>query len=563
MSDQAGQSSRRAVPASEQAAHAAGKGPAGPSGYKWQVLVTVIFGFFMMLLDMTVINVAFPTLQAEFGGSLGEAQWIISVYVLAIGITTPLSGFLANRFTSKAVYVAGLAVFAVGSLLCGLSTSLFQMVAFRALQGIGAGLTMPLGVSLLLQAFPVEEHGMALGLHGIAAVVAPALGPILGGWLVSLNLWRVIFFINPPIGLLGVLMGLRYLRSHGTRQRPPLDVWGILTEIAGFGAILYAASIAADQGWTAPDTLLWFGIGAAGLIAFVVIELFVAQVPLLDLRLFRNRIFLNANLLGYVAVMALFGAEFLLPIYLQSLRGQTALQTGIILLPMAISGGILGMLSGRIYDRIGPRPLMVTGFAVLSVNTWQLAQVRADTTISWIMFLLLLRGIALGLTAQTTMVASLSQVPMHDLPRGSSLNNATRNVVQSIGVAVLATVLASTLSPEVKDLQTQFGNRRIGGGHDTNGWNLRRGGSGVGRLFHLSAGIPGTGGDLVTRQAALLQQACQENVQRRRTPLPPWRWHPRHRGRPGHANRLRCCNKPARRTWPVSSALTGSPSTRR
>ena len=512
MSDQAEQSPWQAAPANEQAAHAVYAGPAGPSGYKWKVLVTVIFGFFMMLLDTTVINVAFPTLQTEFGGSLGEAQWIISVYVLVIGITTPLSGFLANRFTSKAVYVAGLAVFSVGSLLCGLSTSLYQMIAFRALQGFGAGLTMPLGVSLLLQAFPVEEHGMALGLHGIAAVVAPALGPILGGWLVSLNLWRVIFFINPPIGLLGVLMGLRYLRRHGTRRRHLLDVWGILTEIVGFGAILYAASIAADQGWTAPDTLLWFGIGVVGLIAFAVIELFVAQVPLLDLRLFRNRVFLNANLLGYVAVMALFGAEFLLPIYLQSLRGQTALQTGIILLPMAISGGILGMLSGHIYDRVGPRPLMVTGFSVLAVNTWQLAQVRADTPISWIMFLLLLRGIALGLTAQTTMVASLSQVPMHDLPRGSSLNNATRNVVQSIGVAVLATVLASTLSPEVKDLQAQFADPGSAVGTTQMGGICGAATAASDASSTLALASPAQGAPRSRGQAALLQQACQENV---------------------------------------------------
>lgn len=505
MSDQA-PSSRRAASAGNQAARTVG------AGYKWQVLITVIFGFFMMLLDTTVINVAFPTLQTELGGSLGEAQWIISVYVLAIGITTPLSGFLANRFTAKAIYVAGLAVFAVGSLLCGLSTSLYQMVAFRALQGFGAGLTMPLGVSLLLQAFPVEEHGMALGLHGIAAVVAPALGPILGGWLVSLNLWRVIFFINPPIGLLGVLMGLRYLRSHGARQRTRLDIWGILTEIVGFGAILYAASIAADQGWTAPDTLLWFGIGAAGLIAFAVVELFVTRAPLLDLRLFRNRIFLNANLLGYVAVMALFGAEFLLPLYLQSLRGQTALQTGIILLPMAISGGILGMLSGRIYDRVGPRPLVVAGFAILSVNTWQLAQVQADTSINWIMFLLLLRGVALGLTAQTTMVASLSQVPMHDLPRGSSLNNAARNTVQSIGVAILATVLASTLSPQVKDLQAQWGN--IGSGPDMTRTGGICGAAAAGSDTSSTLGLASLAQEAAMEpgQAALLQQACRENV---------------------------------------------------
>jgi EmrB/QacA subfamily drug resistance transporter len=488
--------------AARQTARTTSTPPAASSNYKWQVLFTVIFGFFMMLLDTTVINVAFTTLQAEFGGSLGQAQWIISVYVLAIGITTPLSGFLANRFTSKSVYIAGLGLFAFGSLLCGLSTSLYMLVAFRALQGVGAGLTMPLGVSLLLQAFPVKEHGMALGYHGLAAVVAPALGPILGGWLVSLNLWRVIFFINPPIGLAGVIMGWYFLRSHKGGQRPPFDWGGIITEIIAFGAILYAASMAADEGWTAPSTLLWFGIGAAGLAAFVIVELWVAKVPLLDLRLYRNRIFLNASLLSYVAILALFGAEFLLPIYLQALRGRSALETGLILLPMALSSGILLMLSGRIYDRIGPRPLVVLGFAILSVNTWQLSQVQAGTSMQWIMFLLFLRGLALGLTAQTTMVAALSQVPMHDLPRGSSLNNAARNVVQALGVALLATVLASTLSPAVKALQNQIATPATSAVQN----------AGLCPAPGTSSGQNSTSVTQPDAEAGLVQRACDENI---------------------------------------------------
>ena len=181
-------------------------------------------------------------------------------------------------------------------------------------------------------------------------------------------------------------------KQHESADKPPFDLAGVITEIIGFATILYAASIAADQGWTSPTTLTWFAVSAVGLIVFGVVELFVAKAPLLDLRLFGNRVFLNASLLGYVSTIALFGAEFLMPVYLQALRGRTALETGFILLPMALTGGICVTLSGRIYDKAGPRPLMVSGFAILMVNTWQLSQIQANTSIEWIIFLLALRG---------------------------------------------------------------------------------------------------------------------------------------------------------------------------
>ncbi len=488
-----------------------------PSGNKWLVLITVVFGFFMVLLDTTVINVAFQALRQEFGGSINESQWIISVYVMAMGIVMPLAGFLADRFGSKKVYLAGLGLFAFGSLLCGLSTSLYMLVVFRVIQGIGGGIAMPLGVSLLLQAFPVEEQGTALGYYGIAALVAPALGPILGGWLVNMNLWRVIFFINPPIGLIGVVLGMRFLREHKGERHYPLDVPGIITEIIGFGAILYAASIAAESGWTSATTLIWFGTGVVGLIAFALVELFVAKEPLLDLRLFSNRIFLNASLLSYVSVVALFGAEFLLPIYLQELRGRSPLETGFILLPMAVTSGILVILSGRIYDKIGPRPLMVSGFAILVINTWQLSQLRADTSIGWIIFLLSIRGIALGLTAQTTMVTALSVVPPRYLHRGSSLSSATRQVVQSIGVALLATVLASALSSQVQNLQNQMENsgpssaalvQSVGFCETAPSTAASTNTAGADPV--ASPVLPGSG--QTPPSLALLRQACAENV---------------------------------------------------
>ena len=428
----------------------------GPSNYKWKVLGTVIFGVFMVILDSTVINVAFQTLRQEFGSNISEAQWIISVYVLALGISMPLAGFLADRFGTKRIYLAGLSIFVLGSLACGLSPTLGSLVAARALQGIGGGIALPLSVALLFGAFPVAEQGMALGIFGIAAIVAPAAGPILGGWMIDNNLWRMIFFINPPIGLAGVVLGTIFLREVRTDRRPRLDGLGLITEVIGFGAILYGASTAAISGWKSPTVVAAFVVGAIGLLLFGLVELFIAKAPLLDLRLFRKRTFLNPSLLGYVSVIALFGAEFLMPLYLQALRGLSALQTGLVLLPLAITGGIFVTVAGRLYDRIGPRPLLTVGFAILMVNTWQLSQIRADTPLTWILVLLALRGVALGLTVQTTLVTALSVVPMRELARGSSLSNSTRNLVQAVGVAVLATILASTISPEIQKLQETF-----------------------------------------------------------------------------------------------------------
>ena len=479
-----------------------------PLPQKYKILISVIFGIFMVILDTTAVNVAFQTLRDEFGASLNDSQWIISIYVLALGISTPLSAFLANRYGMKRIYLAGLSIFIVGSFLSGISPTLGFMIAARALQGFGGGIALPLGSAILLRSFPAKEQGAALGIFGIASLVAPALGPILGGYLVDQNLWRFIFFINPPIGIIGIILGSFFLPDFLGDHWPALDWMGLITEIIGFGSVLYAASVAANFGWSAPGVLTWFIIGAAGLTAFTFIELFVAKEPLLDLRLFRKPTFLSASLLGYVSVIALFGAEFLMPIYLQFLRGRTAFETGLILLPMAVSGGIATILAGRLYDRLGPRPLIAFGFGILILNTWQLSQIQADTPISWIMFLLALRGLAFGATIQTTFVTALSAVPLPAIAQGSSLTNATRQVIQAIGVAILATVLASTLSPQISALQQQFLNAPPQ--------------KGVAPLAicQPAAGISATAGTtsgdpppLIPPQvASLLGEACRENI---------------------------------------------------
>lgn len=423
---------------------------------KWKVLISVMFGIFMVILDSTIVNIAFPTLRREFGATLSDAQWVLSVYVLALGVTTPVSGFLADRFGIKRMYLLGIGIFALGSLLCGLAPTLGMLILARALQGFGGGIAMPLGPAQLYRAFPPKEQGTALGIFGIALVAAPALGPILGGWLVDLNIWRAIFFINVPIGILGVILGSQFLLDYRLDRRPRFDPLGLITAVVGFGSVLYAATIAETNGWTGSATLFWFGLGLVSLVLHVFVELKVAKEPMMNLNLFTNPTFLNASLVGYVATVALFGAEFLMPIYLQAFRGRSALDAGLILLAVAATSAVATPLAGRLFDKIGPRAIMVTGFVILCINTWQLSKIEGTTSINYIVFLLALRGLAVGLTMQTSYVTALSSIPLNLLPRGSSLLNSTRSVVQAVSVAALATLLVSSLSPAVKAQQDQM-----------------------------------------------------------------------------------------------------------
>ena len=334
--------------------------------------------------------------------------------------------------------------------------TLWTLIAARTLQGFGGGIALPLGTAMLYAAFPPEERGNALGTFGIALVVALALGPILGGWLVDLGHWRWIFFINIPIGIVGVTLGSLWLREQRRGNETRFDPLGLLFSTVGFGAVLYAASIAADKGWSSPNVVVGFIVGVVALIIFALVELFVAAEPLLDLRLFAKPIFTLAAITGYVSTVALFGAEFLMPLYLQVLRGRTALQAGLLLLPLAIASAFVSPFAGRLYDKFGPRPLATLGFGLLAINTWQLSQLTTTTSIAWIQFLLALRGIALGLTVQTTLTTALSVVPGRQTARGSALINATRQVIQSIGVAILATVLATAVAPGVSAQLQQF-----------------------------------------------------------------------------------------------------------
>ncbi len=436
--------------------------------YKWQVVASVIFGTFMVIMDATVVNVALPTLRTVFagsgGGDIGQVQWVISGFVLAIGIVTPMAGLLADRFGIKRVYLASLLGFTLASALCGLAPNLPALIAFRILQGLAGGSALPLGTALLFSAFPPEERGQAFGVFGIPLVVAPALGPVVGGALVEYASWRFIFFVNVPIGLLGVGIGTWLLRENKREGRVYIDYVGALLAILAFAGILYglsngapqgatgpgqAGAAAATSGWSSTPVRAAIGIGLASLLAFIVWEVRKKGDALLDVRLFLRPTFTIANLIGWISVIGFFGAEFLLPLYLQILRGLTPLQTGLLLLPLAISSGILSPFIGIVQDKIGPRLLVAAGFGLLIFNTWQFSLLSLTEPYLNIMVLLVVRGVALALVLQPTLLAGLSGIAPAALPRASSLVNASRSIFQSLGVAMLATILATVTADQL------------------------------------------------------------------------------------------------------------------
>jgi DHA2 family multidrug resistance protein len=408
--------------------------------------------------------VALPTLRTVFSGSaggIGQVQWVISGFVLAIGIVTPMAGLLADRFGIKRIYLLSLLGFTLASALCGLAPNLFLLTVFRIVQGLAGGSALPLGTALLFSAFPPEERGLAFGVFGIPLVVAPAVGPVLGGALVEYANWRDIFFVNVPIGLLGVGVGSWLLRESKREGRVPIDYVGALLAFLAFGGLLYGLSNGTPQsagqgasttttgGWASWQVIASLSVGGACLVIFAIWEFFKKDEALLDVRLFKRPTFVIANIIGWISVIGFFGAEFLLPLYLQVLRGLSPLQTGLLLLPLAISSGILSPFIGRLQDKIGPRLLVAAGFGLLIVNTWQFSLLSLTESYTYIALLLVLRGVALALVLQPTLLAALDGIGPVALPRASSLVNASRSIFQSLGVALLATILATTTTNQL------------------------------------------------------------------------------------------------------------------
>ncbi|QBD79887.1 DHA2 family efflux MFS transporter permease subunit [Ktedonosporobacter rubrisoli] len=413
--------------------------------YKWLVAIVIIIGTFMSILDSTIVNIAIPRLQTAFGADIHSVQWTITAYLLTLGAMTPAAPYLANTFGIKRAYITALGAFTLGSALCGLSWSLPVLIFFRVVQGLGGSALFPLSMTMLFREFPPEERGVAMATLGVPALLAPALGPILGGYLVTYAAWQAIFFINVPIGIVAILLSTFILREAHLGARSRFDWLGFITSAYGLAAVLYGLSETSTDGWGSTTVLAAIGSGALVLAIFVLIEINIAQRggrPLLDVRFYTNRSFAASNL-GFVFVMfSMYGGLFLLPIYLESLRNQSAFQAGLFLLPQALAAMVSISIGGRLVDRIGVLPVVIPGIILLAITNTLLASLSLQTPYGWFDTLLILRGFSNGLIGQPLMVAAMIDMRQPQaIADCSTLLTVVRSIAGSLGVAGLATLI--------------------------------------------------------------------------------------------------------------------------
>ncbi len=419
--------------------------------YKYIVAIVFMFGLFMDLMDTTVVNVAVPQLSRDFNATTNAVEWTVTGYLLSLAVFIPAAGFLSDRFGTKRSFLTAMAIFIVASALCGLAQSLGQLIFFRFLQGMGGGMMTPVGTAMLSREFPGAERAKASALISIPVVFAPTLGPVLGGYLVEYVSWRWIFYINLPVGLVGFVFGLRYLREHReSYAQGRFDVAGMISGGAGAAMLLYALSEAATAGWTSQKVLGWGVAGAVCAGVFIAIELH-AHPPMIDLSLFKRPLFTLGNIMVMPAFAIFSGFIFTLTLFLQELQGHSPLEAGLIQGPAAVGTAFSLPAASRLYPKLGPRKMMTIGYGFALLTMAPFIFVKADTPAYVIIFLLLLRSMPFAFAMVAAQTIIFGPLESSKQGPGSSAYSTLRQVAASFGVALLATVVISRTKTHLTD----------------------------------------------------------------------------------------------------------------
>ena len=413
--------------------------------YKYIVGAVFVFGLFMDLIDMTIVNVALPTFVRDFDASTTTVEWVVTGYLLSLGVFIPVSGWAGDRFGTKRTFMFALSVFIVASLLCSLAWNIEALIAFRVLQGVGGGMLTPVGTAMLFRAFPPAERAAAAALLAIPTTVAPASGPVLGGYLVEYQSWEWIFWINIPVGLAGLVVAGLFLREEKQDNPGRLDIPGFVLSATGLATVMYALAEAGSRGFDDTRVLASGLPGLALLALFCIVELRTAQ-PLIDVRLLTDKLFRAANSVQFAGFAGYAGALFLLPLLLQAEMGFSPLESGLITFPQAIGVAMMVQPVGRIYRRIGPRRLVMTGMTGGILTTVAFVLVDLDTSPWWIGLIMLARGWSFAFTLVPMQAMAFATISSEATGRASAIFNAGRQVAASFGVALLGTVLTNRLT---------------------------------------------------------------------------------------------------------------------
>jgi EmrB/QacA subfamily drug resistance transporter len=416
------------------------------SPHVWRVSVVVVIGSIMSILDTTIVNVALATLSRELRASISEIQWVVTGYMLALAAVIPVTGWAARRFGAKQVYIVSLVLFTAGSALCGLATDTSQLIIFRVLQGVGGGMILPVGQLMMAEAAGPERMGRVMSIVAVPAMLAPILGPTLGGLIVQNASWRWIFYVNVPIGVIAVIAALRVLPTVKPGPVARLDTRGLLLMATGLPLLTYGlAEVGVTGGFSSPKVIVPIVVGVI-LVALFVLHALRVPNPLLDMRLYRRATFASASFAMFCLGAALFGGMILLPLYWQGVRFESVVHTGLLTAPQGLGAAFAMPIAGKLTDRFGGGPLALFGVTLCTVATIPFALIGAHTPIVSLSVAMFFRGIGIGFGFMPTMAAAFASLKRSELSSATPQLNVLQRVGGSIGTAVLAVVLQRALT---------------------------------------------------------------------------------------------------------------------
>ncbi|MGV3042651.1 DHA2 family efflux MFS transporter permease subunit [Staphylococcus rostri] len=405
-----------------------------------KVLAAMLFGMFIAILNQTLLNTALPKINTDFNITAATGQWLMTGFMLVNGILIPISAFLFEKYSYRRLFLFSMLIFAIGSLVCGIAWNFPIMMTGRVLQAAGAGILMPLGTNVFMTIFPLEKRGMAMGTLGIAMILAPAIGPTLSGYIVEHYDWYTMFIGMFVVAIVALVVAYFWFGMYQRTSHPKADIPGIIFSTIGFGALLYGFSEAGNDGWTSTKIIVMLTLGIIFTAAFVVREM-TMKSPMLSFEVLKYPGYTLTAAINMIVTMSLFGGMILLPLYLQNLRGFSAIDSGLLLLPGALIMGFMGPIAGKLLDTIGIKPLAIIGLAITTYGTWELTQLTMDTPYSSILWIYIVRSFGMSFIMMPIMTAGMNSLPARLISHGNALINTMRQLAGSIGTAILVTVM--------------------------------------------------------------------------------------------------------------------------
>lgn len=416
------------------------------NAYKWWILGMIMLGTFMAVLDVTVVNVGLPAIMSAFGIGISTAEWVITAYMITMTVMLPSAGWFADRFGNKRIYILGLALFTLGSWLCGKAPGDLFLIGARALQGVGSGIIQSLGLAIVTREFRPEQRGLALGLWAMAAAASISFGPLLGGYLVDAYSWHRIFDVNVPVGVFAILLSAFIQKEWKSPARHPFDWRGFVAIALFMPLAIYALargnSPTNHDGWASPTVIGCFAVAAVALAYFVRTEL-RSPAPLLQLRLLGERNFGVSMAVLTLFSIGMLGGTYLLPLYMQRGLGYTALMAGSVFLPVGLIQGVLSAVSGYLTRYVKPLLLAAAGILLLATSFWLASRFTLHTTHRHILFVLYIRGLGMGLTFAPLNFFSLRNLTQHDMAAAAGISNSIKQLAGSVGIAILTAVYSA------------------------------------------------------------------------------------------------------------------------